>query len=298
MKKNNRQWTVWMFTLVLVLGLAGCDRGMEQPIESVEHSVSSADGIRIQYEVAGKGEPALVFVHCWTCDRSFWDQQYDYFARNYQVVRLDLAGHGASAGGRARYTMASFGADVAAVVNDLKLQKVVLVGHSMGGPVSVEAAKLLGDRVVGVVGVDTFYTPFEYPTEEAAIAEFVKPFEQDYAAASAGMVRSMFAPGADPALVENTVNKFGHAADKTMAVQAMYDIFHWSRDEGEASLAALGERLRNINGDPQGGSTPLHDSVILVPGTGHFVQLEKPDVFNEALSLALEELMTASAASK
>jgi pimeloyl-ACP methyl ester carboxylesterase len=56
----------------------------------------SADGVPIHYEVHGTGLPALVFVHGWTCDRSYWGRQIGHFARKYQVVAVDLAGHGES----------------------------------------------------------------------------------------------------------------------------------------------------------------------------------------------------------
>ena len=119
-------------------------------------TVSSADQVAIKYQTAGNGALALVFVHCWTCNRSYWDKQADYFAGRYQVVRLDLAGHGESGHERKDYRIDAFSDDVVAVVEKLGLKQVILIGHSMGGPVSVEAAKRLGDRVIGVVGVDTF----------------------------------------------------------------------------------------------------------------------------------------------
>jgi pimeloyl-ACP methyl ester carboxylesterase len=118
-------------------------------------TATAPDGVRIHYETAGSGRPALVLVHCWTCDGSFWKDQVERFARGRQVVTLDLAGHGRSGRTRKSYTMQAFGQDVKAVADALKLDRIVLVGHSMGGPVILEAARALGDRVVGLVPVDT-----------------------------------------------------------------------------------------------------------------------------------------------
>ena len=118
--------------------------------------VKSADGIPISYSMQGKGEPAIVFVHCWCCDRGYWKDQIPYFDNKHTVVAVDLAGHGDSGLGRAEWTIEAFAADVASVVDALKLKKVILVGHSMGGPVSLEAARLMNGRVIGVIGVDTF----------------------------------------------------------------------------------------------------------------------------------------------
>ena len=60
------------------------------------------DGVPIAYDVRGQGKVAVVLVHCWACDRSFWKEQVDPLARRYRVVTLDLGGHGASGADRAR----------------------------------------------------------------------------------------------------------------------------------------------------------------------------------------------------
>jgi len=278
----NRNWFIGVLSLVLFFGMSACEKTPTVSEKQGEFTAKTKDGLMVKYEVAGKGDTTLVFVHCWTCNRSFWDGQFNALAKHYRVVRLDLVGHGDSSKGRQQYSMASFGADVAAVVNDLKLKKVVLIGHSMGGPVSVEAAKLLGNKVIGVVGVDTFYTGFPYPADEAATENFVKPFKDDFTKASAGMVRSMFPATADPAIVDRVVNVIQNA-DQKMAVEAMYDIFHWTQKEVPAALDALGQKLRNINAEPVTKDTKQHTSVTRIAGVGHFVQMEKSDEFNRIL---------------
>ena len=60
----------------------------------------SPDGIPVTFETHGTGEPALVFVHGWSCDRSYWRGQVGEFARRHRVVVVDLAGHGESGAGR------------------------------------------------------------------------------------------------------------------------------------------------------------------------------------------------------
>ena len=59
-------------------------------------AVQSADGVPIAYQVAGEGTVSLVFVHGWSGDRSYWEEQLDHFAQEYRVVALDLTGHGRS----------------------------------------------------------------------------------------------------------------------------------------------------------------------------------------------------------
>lgn len=278
------------FMLAGALLLGGCEAKPPSAPARQVGTVVSADGVPIKYEVSGAGEPALVFVHCWTCNRKFWDEQVEYFSRYYRVVRLDLAGHGESGKGRKDYTMAAFGADVATVVEQLGLKQVVLVGHSMGGPVSAEAEKRLGRRVLGVVGVDIFHTGFQMPKDDKAAAAFVKPFEDDFKGHGEKFMRSMFTPQSDPALVKR-IGDMVLGTDKTMAVNALRNILVWYRNDAAASFARLDDRLRNINADPMGNGRPLHRSVVLIGGAGHFVAQEKPAEFDRALQAVVTQLV-------
>jgi len=93
---------------------SSCQQGEEmaaekkvEPTKIVDNAIS-ADGVSIAYEVRGEGEPALVFVHGWCCDRSYWDAQLPYFAQKYKVVAIDLTGHGESGLDRKEWTMGAF----------------------------------------------------------------------------------------------------------------------------------------------------------------------------------------------
>jgi pimeloyl-ACP methyl ester carboxylesterase len=273
--------------IIIITVATGCTTPQRMRSENIS-TVTSADGSPITYGVRGKGDTTLVFVHCWTCNHEFWRPQIEYFSSKYQVVWLDLAGHGLSGSHRTQYTMASFGQDVASVVNKIKADNVVLVGHSMGGPVVIEAAKILGNKIIGVVGVDTFYTPFQYPDSEAKIKNFVKPFEDDFKTASEQLVRSMFTPTADQDLVTSIVNQMS-TANPNMGVSAMYEIFRWNAKKGHDTLNAYSDILRNINATPSGDEKALDKSVSLIPGVGHFVAQAKPDEFNKVLSDILVE---------
>ena len=136
---------------LLTLGALSCTKKSETvPAGAVVETGTaiSADGLPIYYTVQGEGEPALVFVHGWCCDGGYWSEQLGRFAQRYKVVAVDLGGHGQSGLGRQTWTMEAFGEDVKSVVEKLGLTKAVLVGHSMGGKVIIEAARLMPGRVV------------------------------------------------------------------------------------------------------------------------------------------------------
>jgi len=273
------------------LGLLGACSTQSTSLGDAAKTVASTDGSLIRYDAKGQGRLTIVFVHCWTCSHDFWTPQLEHFAKQYQVVWVDLAGHGESDNRREQYTMQSFGQDVAAVVQKLGAKQVVLVGHSMGGPVALEAAKLLGDRIIGIVGVDTFYTPFTYPTTPEQIEAFAAPFTENYARASQDMVQSMFTPDVDDATRQSITSVFP-GADKKVGVSALYEIFYWNAEQGDASRQQFADRLYNINAAPAGTEKPLHKSVVLVPGVGHFIPQVKPDVFNQILEEILDRITT------
>lgn len=118
---------------------------------AAERVLPSGTGAPIAFDTRGRGDVAIVFVHGWASDRTFWKEQADAFARDYRVVTLDLTGHGPFAAPRPPLFVLSLAADVEAVVRDLGLKRVVLVGHSMGGAVALGAAKRLTGIVRGVV---------------------------------------------------------------------------------------------------------------------------------------------------
>ena len=175
--------------------------------------VKSADGVSVAYQVKGSGSPALVFFHGWSCDKSYWEPQTSHFSKKHKVVTVDLGGHGESGLERENWTVDAFAADVAAVVNKLDLKKVVLIGHSMGGPVVVEAARLMPDRVIGVVGVDTFgdidRKRMPPPTEDR-----LARFRSNFVETTREMVKSMFLETSDPKLVEKIVLDMSSAPPK------------------------------------------------------------------------------------
>jgi pimeloyl-ACP methyl ester carboxylesterase len=157
---------------LVLLGMAPARAGESAIVESV-------DGVPISYQTGGDGAATVVFVHGWSCDRGYWREQFDRFAEYYRVVAIDLAGHGDSGPGRTDWTIENFGRDVVAVMDALDLQDVVLVGHSMGGPVVLEAALMAPDRVVRVIGIDTLQDPDAPGMSEEQIDGMVAGFEED-----------------------------------------------------------------------------------------------------------------------
>lgn len=246
-------------------------------------TVASIDGVHIKYDSVGSGSPALVFIHGWAGDRSFWDNQSRYFSERYRVVHIDLAGHGESGHGRKVYSIPAFGADVAAVVEKLGLKQVILIGHSLGGPAALEAEKRLGDRVIGVVGVDIFYGKF-VPLQGELAEMVIAPFREDFPKAMKDYIASMFMPTTDKTQVDRFAAHVVETSRKKVVIGSLEELFAWYRSEAQAELNRVGGKLRNINANPHPKNVNKpHPSVVLIPGSGHFIEHEKPAEFNRVL---------------
>jgi pimeloyl-ACP methyl ester carboxylesterase len=171
-------------------------------LDGAPQLVSSGDGVHIEYRMYGSGDPAVVLVHGWSCDANYWNAQLDDLKAKYSVVLVDLAGHGASEKNRTDWSMANYGEDVAAVVRQLPNRQVVLVGHSMGGTVALEATRRIGDRVIGIIAVDSLKSVGQPPLPARQVDLRVAPFKADFIGETRKFVAaSLFPKGADPQFV-------------------------------------------------------------------------------------------------
>jgi pimeloyl-ACP methyl ester carboxylesterase len=254
-------------------------------------TVESADGVRIAYDVKGEGLIALVFVHGWSCDRTYWREQIEPFSRGFKVVTVDLAGHGESGTGRKQWSIEAFGDDVAAVVRKLSLRRLIFIGHSMGGDVIVEAARQLPGRVAGLVWVDTYKQLGTFRTPQE-IEAFAAPFRASFVATTRDFVHHLFLPTADPALVERIAADMS-AAPPDIALAAMVSAIAFDRRIPPA-LAELKLPVIAINpAQPPTDAASLgrHGvGVLLMANVGHFPMLEGPERFNAILRTAIDNV--------
>ncbi len=267
----------------ILLLLAGCGGGSD--------SVSSLDGVPIAFEKTGEGDVTLVLVHGWCCDKSYWREQVPALADSFTVVTLDLAGHGDSGLARTDYTMPAFGADVAAVVAALDLHNVYLIGHSMGGAVIVEAARLLPDRVIGLIGIDTLQETNSLYTEEQ-IDGYTQGMQADFSGRMKEMVTGMFPANADTALVR-LVSSDMASAPPEVALSAFKNYLlvdmRPSLNQLKAPLWCLNANQYPINFEAWKFYKPGYTAVVM-QDVGHFLFLEKPQEFNKELVKLIDRM--------
>lgn len=261
------------------------------------HVVASADGTPISYEVFGRGEPALVFVHGWSCDGRYWCNQIPYFAPKHQVVILDLAGHGQSGFSRTNYTMEAFGADVRAVMADAGVGRCILIGHSMGGEVVAHAARGATNEILGLVGVDTFQNVAWPMTQEAADG-MAAPLRANFPEGCRQFISTMLNERTPPDARTWILTDMS-SAPSNVAMSAFSNMMS-NYITGES--ARVFEKVRVPVVGLMADMWPIdYESnrkymksfeTIMFEGGDHFLPLTRPEAFNQALEKTISQLST------
>lgn len=253
--------------------------------------VESADGIQIHHVDRGQGEPTLVFVSGWSGESSGWNQQLDHFAPSHRVVALDLPGFGQSGNEREQWSMAAYGADVATVMAALGVERAILVGHSMGAAVILEAAIAAPDRVIGLVPVDVFHDVEEKMTAED-IQKRVDRMMSLTENATEGSLREAIGETADDEVIDQILRTY-ESASKVGWREAAESYFAW-RNNLPGNLERVEQPIHCINSDrfetdiPKARRYSRSYSVTIVPDVGHAVMTEAPEAFNSALESIIE----------
>jgi pimeloyl-ACP methyl ester carboxylesterase len=291
--------------LALVAHTRGCPGHYpQQPAPSTtsshttrEADIPASDGVLIHYRDEGAG-PAVVLVHCWTCNLSYWDSSATELARDHRVLRLDLPGHGRSGTGRARYSVEQFADDIRAVVDDAKVDRFVVVGHSMSGPIVVEAAIKMPTRVVGVVPIDTLSNVDKTLSDEARAAFFAK-LRADFRGTVEPLVRSLMAKDADVSIVNRILSdclsfdprRASDILEPTWAYPAASKI-----EQVHVPIVAIESESARVDVAANRKHAPQFEARVM-SGVGHWLMLDKPMEFAHVLREVVVS-MEASATTK
>ncbi|CAN5587825.1 alpha/beta hydrolase [soil metagenome] len=144
----------------------------------------------LSHDVAGSGRP-LVLVHGWCCNRRHMAGLAEHFARTHRVYSIDLPGHGETPIGKTDLRMEALAEAVAKFLDEQNLKDAVLIGHSMGGVLSVFAGGARPERVAGVVNLDGAL-PLKPAAKEGYKALFAAIQEQGFRNLFPEFVRKVF----------------------------------------------------------------------------------------------------------
>lgn len=252
----------------------------------------------IFYRRAGASQPSLLFVHGGFCDSRDWEKQFRDLADEFSVVAMDQRCHGQSSGDPASVSVQRFADDVHDLIDALDLGPTIIIGHSLGARVCIQAASDRPDHLLGAILVDGSRL-----TTGASMAEVRKTetsrFADDPSKYLAKRFRDMFFENADPKVRERVIETaVSTPAEKIRAVAGATG--EWDAFGLEPALDAIPPELpllaiQSTFGDEmterysltdRDVTTPWLDrmkryapqlEVVITPNVGHFNMLEAAD---------------------
>ena len=116
--------------------------------------IETNDGVPLYYQEAGSGN-TIFLIHGGSCNSNFWQKQMSGLSPRFHVVAIDLRGHGSSGKTDEGHTMSQYARDVHYLLETLGLERVVMVGWSMGGAVAFSYIQRFGsEHLAGLVNLD------------------------------------------------------------------------------------------------------------------------------------------------
>jgi pimeloyl-ACP methyl ester carboxylesterase len=255
------------------------------------------DGISLAYQESGSGEPPFLFVHGWACDHTYFAPQVDRFSRDHRTVAVDLRGHGASDKPHQEYTIDGFADDLAWLCEELKLEKPVVIGHSMGGLASLVLAARHPSLPAAIVMADGAIGALLGPlsASDPRSEEIQGLRGSDYREVARRFIGRMFLASDDPQRRARIVDQMTSVPQHVLA-SAFEHI--WTYDDlARAASACKVPALYIQAARPKPEVARLQELCPLVVvgrtvGAGHFNQLEVPDQVNAMIErfLAVSDL--------
>ena len=269
----------------------------------------STRGLDFELLEAGSGNAdRLLLVHGFTGNKEDFEDHIDALAeRGWHVVAPDHRGHGDSSkpGDEADYSMAIMAQDMTAIADDLGWDRFVLLGHSMGGMVAQHMATALGDRLTGLILMDT--SPVRPDGLDADLIEVGKqvvrengievlvslleqgpgpldsPAHQRLAATRPGYAErgSENTRRCSPAMWAAIVTEIIEQPDRLDAL----------RDVTAPTLVIVGEQDAPFMTHSENmAKTAPNARLAVIPDAGHSPQFESPDAWFAALTGFLDEV--------
>ncbi|WP_434442203.1 alpha/beta fold hydrolase [Lentzea sp. E54] len=256
-------------------------------------TTATVNGITIGYDDEGTGE-ALVLVHGHPFDRSMWRPQVEHFSANgWRVIAADLRGYGESTVVPGTTPLGVFANDIAALLTHLGVERFVLGGLSMGGQIVMECARTFPERLKGLILADTFAQPETGQGRRNRHEMADRLLREGMSGYADEVLWKMVAPHNTEA--GEHVEKMMHNAPPAGAAAALRG--RADRPDYTTTLTTVTVPTLVVVGSGD-EYTPVRDAqymservpgstLVVVDGAAHMPNLERPEVFNEAVAALL-----------
>jgi len=249
------------------------------------------DGAKVHYTDYGAGENALVFVHGWSCDETFWAAAAPALGAKFHVITIDLPGHGQSDKPQIAYTMDLYARAIDAVLRNANVKAATLIGHSNGTPVIRQFYRKYPEKTRGLVIVDGALRPFgDKEMMEKFVAQLKAP---NYEGNTGKMIDGMTSPIKDATLREKIKTAMLRTPQYVAAseMEATLDPELWKPDKIKVPVLMILAKQPFWNAEYEKfvrGIVPDLDYQTW-EGVSHFLMMEQPAKFNAALVAFLDK---------
>ncbi len=278
---------------VLLTMLISCN----QKSKPIKKSIIRDNAI-IDYTIHGDGGNTLLFVHDIFLDHTSWDAQVKNFSPEYNVVTVDLPGHGKSGRGRSLWSVEGFAYDINTIIRQLKLKNVILIGHGLGADVNLLAGVHRPKDIIGYIAIESFNNVGAKKLDKSR-KEFDKRLEASYLnfpeTNEKYLRKSLVSKKTSDTLVEKlaVLYRNGYAP---MGKSILPELFATNQTE-KKWLPLLKWKLHLINTDFKKTKekalktyAPKGYDIQHFKGTSRFPMFENSDALNRNLQWAIDEI--------
>jgi pimeloyl-ACP methyl ester carboxylesterase len=260
-------------------------------VESSESHYAKLDDAKIHYLDYGKGDEAIVLIHGWTCNSAHWRDQIPDLSKRGRVIAVDLLGHGKSDKPQIKYSMDLFARVVDAVMRDAKVKRAVVVGHSMGTPVARQFYRKYPDKTIAIVAVDGVLVPLgNKAMMDQMLTNLRGPNYRQ-------VIDQMFAAMSGPGLSAEAKERLKVSTDNTpqhvlvSAMEGMADDSIWIDDKINVPVLAIMAKNPFFPPDLEQSYRKVAPNLEyhMWEDVGHFLMMEKPKQFNDAVIAFLDK---------
>lgn len=249
------------------------------------------DGAKVHYTEYGSGSNALLFVHGWACDESFWSGQAGPLGAKSHVITIDLPGHGQSDKPKIACTMDLYARAIDAVLRDAKVNAATLIAHSNGTPVVRQFYRKFPEKTRALVIVDGALRPFG---DKEMMEKFVARLKSPSYAENAGqLIDSITRSIQDGALREKIKSAMMRTPQEVAAseMEATLDPELWKPDKINVPVLMILAKQPAWSAEYEQfvrGIVPDLDYQVW-DNVSHFLMMEQPEKFNGAVETFIKE---------
>jgi pimeloyl-ACP methyl ester carboxylesterase len=249
-----------------------------------ESKFATLDGAKIHYKSYGQGSDAFVLVHGWSSNLEAWNYQIPELTKRGRVIAIDLPGHGQSDKPQLAYTMDHFAAAIDAVMKDAKVERGIILGHSMGTPVARQFYRKYPKKTLAIVIVDGGLRPFG---DKAMRDQFMSAFRSDKYREVGTQMFGQMTPMLSAEDKEKALASFRNTPQNVLvsAMESMNDDALYANDKINVPVLAILAKSPVWPPDTEQflkGLAPDLE-VVWLEGVDHFLHQEKTKEFNSAV---------------